>query len=240
MFYGYYDYFQQPQVQSTTYITVAAVIGGIIGLILALTLFRKSNEGKFKGGTKKLYNFMTLNKFYTEDIIKILNVLTFFVVTAVGIALLVHGKWETGIIILVGVNIAARIVYELILMYVIQVRKTISVDRRTAAIERKLDKIQKFYEDEYEDFDDGECSMCESCSESSCEGCASFEENVEESSCEGCSESSCEGCASTEEKASMCAGCQESSCEGCDNYTVESSKPQENDKPANPPHVIVL
>ena len=177
MYFDFYDYFPEMQTApaaSNTYIIIAAAIGVLLGLILFFTFLKKSNEAKVKGKKKAIYNFLNLNKFYTEDIVRALNILTFFVATAVGLAMIFKGKWQEGILVLVGVNVLARIVYELLMMYVIQVRKTL-------AIERKVDRIEKFYEDDFEDYDDGECSSCE---------------NFEESSCENCTESSCEGCSS--------------------------------------------
>lgn len=176
MYFGYYDYFSEPQpevISSSNFLIIAAAIGAVIGVILYFTLFRKSNEKKLKGGSLKIFNFMNLNKFYLEDIIRLLNILTFFVVTAEGVALLINGEWEKGLLVLFGLNLAARIVYEILMMFVIQVRRTITIDK-------KLNKIEKFYEDEFEDFDDGECGPCEGCSASSCEGCSGAPEEAEE------------------------------------------------------------
>lgn len=205
MYFDYNDFFPQPQMtyaSSNTYIVIAAAIGVVLALIFSFTLFRKSNENKLKGKSRVLYNFMNLNKFYTEDIVRILNIITFFVATAVGLALIFKGKWEEGLLVLIGVNVLARIVYELIMMYVIQVRKTL-------AIEKKVDKIEKFYQDDFDDYDDGACSSCENCEQSSCEGCASF---------------------TTQENFTSVKPTQE----------AENNYDRDNDKPADPPHVITL
>lgn len=123
---------------------VAAVV---IGAILNFTFLKRSNEGRFKGFAGKLYNCFSLNRFYSEGLIKFLGIVTFLALTFLGIYMIFTGSPITGILLLVFGNIAARIGYELIIMFIILTRKTVSMDK-------KLSGIQKFYSDDMDDWEE--------------------------------------------------------------------------------------
>ena len=168
-----------------TFLVVAVLAAIILGVVLYFTFLSKKNEGKYKGVTEKIYNFFSFNKFYTEVIMKLLYIVTAAVLVVVGVVMLFTYSLVGGLLILVLGNILLRICYELIMMFIILCRKTVSVDK-------KLDKITDFYSDDfgYEDF-----SAVEAEDSQACDNCGSCEE-----ACDGC-ESACDGCAETEDSA---------------------------------------
>ena len=171
-----------------TFLVVAVLAAIILGVVLYFTFLSKKNEGKYKGVTEKIYNFFSFNKFYTEEIMKLLYIVMAAVLVVVGVVMLFTYSLVGGLLILVLGNILLRICYELIMMFIILCRKTVSVDK-------KLDKITDFYSDDfgYEDFSSVEAEdsqACDNCEEA-CDGCET---------CDSC-EATCEGCAETEDSA---------------------------------------
>lgn len=167
-----------------TFLVVAVLAAIILGVVLYFTFLSKKNEGKYKGVTEKIYNFFSFNKFYTEEIMKLLYIVMAAVLVVVGVVMLFTYSLVGGLLILVLGNILLRICYELIMMFIILCRKTVSVDK-------KLDKITDFYSDDfgYEDFSAEEAEDSQAC-----DNCGSCEE-----ACVGC-ESACDG-AETEDSA---------------------------------------
>lgn len=168
-----------------TFLVVAVLAAIILGVVLYFTFLSKKNEGKYKGVAEKIYNFFSFNKFYTEEIMKLLYIVMAAVLVVVGVVMLFTYSLVGGLLILVLGNILLRICYELIMMFIILCRKTVSVDK-------KLDKITDFYSDDfgYEDFSAEEAEDSQTC-----DNCGSCEE-----ACVGC-ESACDGCAETEDSA---------------------------------------
>ena len=171
---------------------IVGVLAVILGVVLFFTVLQRKNEGKFTGTKGKLYNFLNVNKFYTEDIIRLFYVITVCVVTLVGLTKIVLGGFFSGLFLIVLGNIIARVSYECLLMFFVLVRKTVAIDKKLAGIE-------KFYGD---DFADG---CCGADADDACFGDEADDINDacfgdcaqdEESTCSGCTASSCAGCAS--------------------------------------------
>ncbi len=172
-YYYYYDLFAA--------MPIAILVAVILGVVLYFTFLKKENEGKFTGWKNVVYDFFNFNKFYTEEIMKFVYVMLTAAFVVIGVFMLFI-DFATGLILLVLGNVALRVSYELIMMFVILCRKTVSIDR-------KLDKVVAFYGD---DFDEGDCGgECGSCDAE----CEDREEEVIEFSCGGdCSGCSVEGC----------------------------------------------
>ena len=69
---GYYYSYSTPMMNYLDYglvTAIVAVVAALIGVILYFTLFSKKNEDRFTGFKGKLYNLMTFNRFYAEDIL---------------------------------------------------------------------------------------------------------------------------------------------------------------------------
>ena len=171
MTYGYYNYYTQPMVNYGLISLIVAAAAALVGVILFFTFLRRKNEDRLRGVGKKIYDYFNFNRFYTEDLMKLLYIVTALVLTALGITYIVMGRFVLGISMLVGGNIAARVLYELIIVTMVITRRIVSVDRRVS-------RIEKFYEDDYSDWecgqddgveldideDDFQCSgACESC-----------------------------------------------------------------------------
>lgn len=139
---------------------VAILVAMILAVVFYFTFLDKKNEGKFKGFAAKVYNFFNFNKFYVEDVLRLIYVVSVAFLLVVSLAVLFSASFIAGLLLLVLGNVALRIGYELIMMFIILCRKTVSVDKR-------LEKIGKFYSD---DFDEGVCA--EAAPEAAGESCA--------------------------------------------------------------------
>ena len=118
---------------------IAAIV---IGLIVNFTFLRRKNEGKFHGFWEKVYNFFSLNRFYSEGIVKLLSVITFFILTIMGIYMICTGGVISGILMITLGNLAARLCYELTMMFIIFCKKTVSMDKKLSAISRFYDDME--------------------------------------------------------------------------------------------------
>lgn len=167
--YGYY--YQTPIMNYVNHgmiLGIAAVLSALLGIVLFFTFFRKKNEGKYTGLKGKLYHFMNLNRFYAEEILRFLYIVATICATVCGIVSIILGSFLMGICQLILLNIALRIVFELLMMFIMLCRKTVSVDRR-------LSQIEKYYDDGYD-------AYCDEAEEGCCSGaCESCEEYCEES-----------------------------------------------------------
>ena len=122
---------------------IAAVV---IGIVLNVTFLSRKNEGRFHGFWGKVYNCLSFNRFYSEGITKLLGVITFLMLTFLGLYMVFTGSVVTGILTIVFGNLAARLGYELIMMFIILCKKSVSIDKRVSAIE-------KYYSEDEEDWD---------------------------------------------------------------------------------------
>ncbi len=144
-FWGAQDYYASA-LRSIYWIIGLVIAAVVIGIVLNFTFLKKSNEGRFKGFWGKVYDLLSMNRFHTEDITKLLGVITFLMVTFLGLYMIFTGNILGGILVIIFGNLMARLCYELIMMFAILTRKTVSMDRRLAGIE-------KFYSDDMEDWD---------------------------------------------------------------------------------------
>lgn len=122
---------------------IAAVV---IGIVLNATFLSRKNEGRFHGFWGKVYNCLSFNRFYSEGITKLLGVITFLMLTFLGLYMVFTGSVVTGILTIIFGNLAARLGYELVMMFIILCKKSVSIDKRVSAIE-------KYYSEDEEDWD---------------------------------------------------------------------------------------
>ncbi|MGN1414637.1 MAG: hypothetical protein ACI4WY_10390 [Anaerovoracaceae bacterium] len=165
----YSYYYQTPimnYVNHGAILGIAAVLSALLGIVLFFTFFRKKNEGKYTGVKGKLYHLMNFNRFYAEEILRFLYIVATCCVTVCGIVSIILGSFLMGICQLVVLNIVLRIVFELLMMFIMLCRKTVSMDRR-------LSQIEKYYDDGYDAYcEEEDCSgACEGCEESCGENC---------------------------------------------------------------------
>lgn len=145
MIYDYYGYYETPATRLMNggiFLIGAAILAVIVGVALFVTFMSKKHEGKHQGFLEKVYNFLNFNRFYAENLVRLLYVIAVCVLVLVGIALMLLGLdahasaifWMGAGLLVLG-NLAARICCELVMMFIILCRKTVSVDRRLSKIE---------------------------------------------------------------------------------------------------------
>lgn len=145
MIYDYYGYYETPATRLMNggiFLIGAAILAVIVGVVLFVTFMSKKHEGKHRGFLEKVYNFLNFNRFYAENLVRLLYVIAVCVLVLVGIALMLLGLdahasaifWMGAGLLVLG-NLAARICCELVMMFIILCRKTVSVDRRLSKIE---------------------------------------------------------------------------------------------------------
>jgi hypothetical protein len=157
-------------------ITVAIIAAIIVGCVLYVLFVRGDRNEKLTGNKAKFYNFLNFNKFYAEEIFKFFYIVSAAIFTFVGIVML-FVNFASGIILLVIGNIALRVSYELLMMFIILCRRTASVDKR-------LERILEFYADDFDEVieDDGCC--CEDVCDEVVEDFEAEEELAEEAAYE--------------------------------------------------------
>ena len=91
---------------------VVAVIGGIV---LYYTIFNKTNNNKYKGFMKKLYDLVHYQYFVIDDLSKILYIIMTIAVTLLSFNYI--GNWKF-LIVLVGGNLLLRISFEFLMLFI--------------------------------------------------------------------------------------------------------------------------
>ena len=145
MIYDYYGYYETPATRLMNggiFLIGAAILAVIVGVVLFVTFMSKKHEGKHQGVLEKVYNFLNFNRFYAENIVRLLYVIAVCVLVLVGIALMLLGLdahasaifWMGAGLLVLG-NLAARVCCELVMMFIILCRKTVSIDRRLSKME---------------------------------------------------------------------------------------------------------
>lgn len=227
MIYKYFDYYSANPYQMT--ITPFSIILGlsilalIIAVIVRVSFLRKSKEGKHHGFGERLYNYFQFNRFFVEDIARFLHLFLFIFCTFIGIAFLCFNQVLVGLAILIGGNLANRIIFELINMFVIITRKSVQS-------EKHLQMIEKFYTDDYDDercveFDEcGGCVEYDECGDYGAADGYGFEYAVDP--CSGC-EASSDECSTCSYKEDNCANCTETDCGDC-GYSNKDTDTGEN------------
>lgn len=165
----------------TTFLVIAILVAVILSVVLYFTFLNKKNEGKYTGAAEKIYNFFSFNKFYAEDILKLLYIISAAVFTVAGLAVLFTQSFVGGLLLILVGNVALRITYELVMMFIILCRKTVSLDK-------KMDKITDFFDGKilvYENHDD---EPCEASGDKSGEPCESLSRGSGEAESEAASE----------------------------------------------------
>ena len=92
---------------------VAILVAMILAVVFYFTFLDKKNEGKFKGFAAKVYNFFNFNKFYVEDVLRLIYVISVALLLVVSLAVIFSASFIGGLLLLVLGNVALRIGYEL-------------------------------------------------------------------------------------------------------------------------------
>ena len=105
---------------------VIAIMGGILVYFLFLG---KENENKYEGKVKWLYDFLNFKKNLIEVLLKIGYIITLIYITLSSLALIAN-NFVLFIIYLVGGNVLARVMYELVLTLLIICRNTTEINEK--------------------------------------------------------------------------------------------------------------
>ena len=111
---------------------ISVVVAFIGGIALYFTFLNKKNEGKYKGFTGWMYDFLSFKKMVIENILKILYLISAIYITLSSFALISSSFLGFLLYLVVG-NLVIRIVYELLLVVLV-------ICRNTTDISKKLDK----------------------------------------------------------------------------------------------------
>lgn len=131
------------------------VFGVIGGFIVFFVFMSKKNEERFTGRMAKLYDFLNFRFYIIENVLKFCYVLVACLCTGVGLfTALTIVELTRGLVLLVGGNLAARIVFEFIMMLVKACRNLGEIKKEEKSpvyIEKKTEarpKIEVIYEKE--------------------------------------------------------------------------------------------
>ena len=115
---------------------VLAVIGGIA---LYFTVFANSNEKKYTGFMKWLYDFITFKKMMLESLLKIIYIVTALYITLSSLALISVSFVGFLVQIIFG-NILARIIFEFSLVLLTICKNTTEINDKIEVTKKKKEE----------------------------------------------------------------------------------------------------
>lgn len=125
---------------SAIWTIIAAILAVVGGIVLYFTFLSKKNEGKFTGFLGWMYDFLTFKKMMIENLLKILYLIAALFIT-LGSFALISTSFLAFLMMLIFGNVAARVVYELLLV-------TLVICRNTTDINKKLNKSEETKKEE--------------------------------------------------------------------------------------------
>lgn len=125
---------------SAIWTIIAAILAVVGGIVLYFTFLSKKNEGKFTGFLGWMYDFLTFKKMMIENLLKILYLIAALFIT-LGSFALISTSFLAFLMMLIFGNVAARVVYELLLV-------TLVICRNTTDINKKLSKSEETKKEE--------------------------------------------------------------------------------------------
>lgn len=137
------------------FVMVMEVLGLVFGVIGAFVVFfvfmAKRNEERYTGRLAKLYDFLNFRFYIIESVLKFSYVLAACLCTAIGLFMaLTVVELTRGLVLLVGGNLAARIVFEFVMMLVKACRNLgeLGKEEKPQAYIEKKPEIKVVYEKE--------------------------------------------------------------------------------------------
>lgn len=110
----------------------AIIISLVVAVLVYFLFLSRKNDGKFKGAIGWLYDFLTFKKLTVEGILKILYMTVALYITIMSFTI-IGTNFAAFLLMLIGGNIAIRVVYEVVLVFLI-------ICRNTSEINDKLSK----------------------------------------------------------------------------------------------------
>lgn len=114
---------------SAIWTIIAAVLAVVGGIVLYFTFLSKKNEGKFTGFLGWMYDFLTFKKMMIENLLKILYLIAALFITLGSFALISTSFLAFLMVIIFG-NVAARVLYELLLVTLVICRNTTDINKK--------------------------------------------------------------------------------------------------------------
>lgn len=125
--YGGYGGYGGRTSTSTAIILILAVIAGIV---LYCTFLSRKNEGKFHGFLGLLYEGLSFQRLFTETVLRIAYIITVIYLVVSGLFLLLSGEVVISLVMIIGGNIAARLMFEAALIILIICRNTTEINKK--------------------------------------------------------------------------------------------------------------
>jgi len=113
---------------------IALIIGIALALIITILVYMfvvpNSARKHLPGFLRVIHDLVNFKTMILEPVIKILYLFCSVGCICVGILLLFGSSWIVGIILLIAGPLVLRIIYEMIMLFVLQVQNTISINRK--------------------------------------------------------------------------------------------------------------
>ena len=118
---------------------VLAIVGGISFYILFVS---NDNKEEYKGFWAALHKFLNFQKFYIEDILKVLYTMVTIYITLSSFSFISTGIAAFFLYLVIG-NISARCCFELLLMFTTLVKNTTEINKKLS-IKQTREKTHLF------------------------------------------------------------------------------------------------
>ena len=126
---SFYNYNMNGAIGSMVWMIISAVLAIIGGIALYFTVFAKSNENKFTGFMKWLYDFVTFKKMMLESLLRVLYIIVAIYITLSSFAL-ISTSFVGFLAMLVFGNLIARITFEFSLVLLTICKNTTEINSK--------------------------------------------------------------------------------------------------------------
>lgn len=118
---------------SAVWIVIALVLAVVGGIVLYFTFLGKRNEGRFTGFLGWLYDFLGFKKMLAEALLKIGYLIVALYITLSSFALIGTSFLGFLVYLILG-NVIVRIVYEFLLIALINCRNTTEINKNLSKL----------------------------------------------------------------------------------------------------------
>lgn len=120
--------------------TIAALIIALIGgIVLYFTFLAKKNENKFNGFLGWAYDFLNFKKFLAETLLKISYLIIAIYITLSSLSMIGVNFLGFILYLIIG-NVVARIVYEFLLIAIVNCRNTTEINKKLSQMVDKKEE----------------------------------------------------------------------------------------------------
>ena len=120
--------------------TIAALVIALIGgIVLYFTFLARKNENKFNGFLGWAYDFLNFKKFLAETLLKISYLIIAIYITLSSLSMIGSNFLGFILYLIIG-NVVARIIYEFLLIAIVNCRNTTEINKK---LSQMLDKKEE-------------------------------------------------------------------------------------------------